>query len=190
MKTLSAKLTGISPLILHNGALANPLNPIVKKIKPMTSKKKKTEEDMQKIMELEWLGSLYTNAKGQIVIPDTMLEATLIGAAKKNRRGKQFQAGVFSNERNFVLDYEGPKEAEKLKDDENFQLDVMVRVQQNKVLRRRPIFHNWGVTVSIKYDETQVSVGDVIEALEIAGSVVGFGDWRPKFGRFDVEILK
>lgn len=190
MKTLKAKLTGIAPLIMHNGDLANPLNPIVQQMKPIQSKRKKTEDDLRKLMELEWAGSLYVNEDKQLIIPDTMLEATLLKAAKKNRRGPQFQAGVFSDGRSFVLDHDGPKDIDKMKDDEKFQFDTMVRVQQAKVLRRRPIFKNWSVTVAIKYDPEQVSKSDVIEALKIAGSVVGFGDWRPKFGRFDVEILK
>jgi hypothetical protein len=37
------------------------------------------------------------------------------------------------------------------------------------------------------FNDELVNQSEVLELLRIAGEQVGLGDWRPKFGRFDVE---
>ena len=40
------------------------------------------------------------------------------------------------------------------------------------------------------YDQNQLQREDIIEAAESAGLMVGFGDWRPRFGKFEVtEVI-
>ena len=41
--TLTYKITGDAPLIMHNGDLANPLSKAAKALKQVTGKKKKTD---------------------------------------------------------------------------------------------------------------------------------------------------
>ena len=47
-------LEGASPLLMHNGALADPLNFWAKKMKEITAKQKKTDADHEEIGRLEW----------------------------------------------------------------------------------------------------------------------------------------
>ena len=53
MATIKLKLTGINRMLMHNGRLANPLNPYSKAKSKLTAKRKKTEEDLIQIMSVE-----------------------------------------------------------------------------------------------------------------------------------------
>jgi hypothetical protein len=58
-KTLTYRITGDAPLIMHNGALANPLSAASKALKQVTSKKKKTDADFERMAEIEFKAGLY-----------------------------------------------------------------------------------------------------------------------------------
>jgi hypothetical protein len=53
------KLTGIRPLIMHNGRMADPLDPMAKKLKKLSGERKKTDATHEKMAEIEWEASLY-----------------------------------------------------------------------------------------------------------------------------------
>ena len=59
MKTLRVTWKGITPLIMHSCKCVNPLHPIAKELKKYTSKKNKTEEDLNIISDLEWKAGAY-----------------------------------------------------------------------------------------------------------------------------------
>src|SRR5512147_548873 len=99
------KLTGVVPLLMHNGQLANPINPIVKDIKKISGKRDKTEADLEELARLEWYGSLYLD-EGRPCIPGEVLEATFLAGSKKKKKGPQAKAGVFCDQ-NFPLVYNG-----------------------------------------------------------------------------------
>ena len=52
-------ITGTAPLLMHNGRLANPLDPSTQALKSLTSKRKKTDDDLFDIARAEFLGGLY-----------------------------------------------------------------------------------------------------------------------------------
>jgi len=182
-KTYTVK--GIAPLLMHNGQMVNPLNPLVKEIKKISSKRKKTDDDHAELSRLEFQASLYVNSAGEYIIPAEMIEATLINGAKKRKLGTKFKSAVFV-ENDGKLDYEGPKEWEKRLKDPNCVNISKVRVQQNSVMRTRPQFNVWGTTFTVLYDPELVDASDLDNAVADAGRQCGFGDWRPRFGRFTV----
>ena len=77
MKKLRITLRGTSPLIEHSPKCVNPLHPIAKEMKSYTSKRKKTEEDLQKISDLEWEAGVYWDDNIGLVIPNECLAATV-----------------------------------------------------------------------------------------------------------------
>ena len=51
-------IRGIAPLLMHNGQLANPLNPLAKEMKKVTSVRTKTDEHHLELQRLEFLAGL------------------------------------------------------------------------------------------------------------------------------------
>jgi hypothetical protein len=65
-----------------------------------------------------------------------------------------------------------------------------VRVGQAKVMRTRCKIDEGATTVEVRFNDELLNVSEVKRILEVAGEQVGLLDWRPRFGRFNVEILK
>lgn len=82
IETLKFRCVGFAPLLMHNGAMANPLNPRVKEMKAITSLRKKTDENHLELQRLEFAASLYLDAKGRVIIPSSNIEGTLVEGAK------------------------------------------------------------------------------------------------------------
>ena len=98
MKQIKVKLTGLRPLIMHNGLMADPTNPYTVAIKKITAKgsKKMTIHDHQERDRLEWEAGLYwSEAEGGMVMPSDNIERCIQEGAKKSRLGKDFAAAVF-----------------------------------------------------------------------------------------------
>ena len=194
MKELKVRLTGIRPLVMHNGLLADPTNPYVRAIKKITSKgtKKMTDADYIERDRLEWEGGLYWSDEiGGIAIPSDNLERCIQEGAKKNRLGKDFAAAVFVQEPEVAVSHRlSGKDNEAIRSDSGYTLRKGVKVQLSRIIRIRPMVPSgWSVTFTVEFDDTIVNKQSVVQALPEAGALVGLGDWRPKFGRFSVEVL-
>ena len=186
-KQTTVRLNGVAPLIQHNGLLADPMNSGVQALKKISGKRSKTEADFEEMARLEFQGSLYYGENGP-VIPGRVLEACIINGAKKSRDGLVAKAAVFVDSNPDLL-YDGPKTREELWADENFRLVVPVVVSRARIMRTRPIFNVWCVEFIVNYDDKQTNVKDVVKWLEAAGVQVGMGDWRPRYGRFEVKVI-
>jgi hypothetical protein len=184
---VSYKLTSSAPLIMHNGQLSDPLNKWSKLQKPITAKRKKTDADYEEMAHLEFLGSLYMDENGP-VLPADVIDALIINGAKKSNEGMVAKSGCYSDN-HAKLEYEGPRTASELWNDETFHFVKGVKVGMARVQRTRPIFHNWSVVINLNIEDTMVNVARVDEWLTAAGTQVGICDWRPKYGRFTAERL-
>jgi len=51
------------PLVMHNGRLADQLNPLAKRLKSLAAKRKKSDDDLMEIQRVEWEGGLYYDPK-------------------------------------------------------------------------------------------------------------------------------
>lgn len=181
------KIQGISPLIMHNGQLADPLNPFSKQLKEITGKRKKTDADHEAMSKIEWFGGLYVNDDKRPVVPGTNIEAMLIEAGKKVRMGDAFKAGVICDG-DWPVDYDGPKAAEELwnKAGGKFTDRRGCVVGQSRVMRTRPIFRKWGLAFTINFLPDLLNLKDVRQAVTTAGRIIGLCDYTPKFGRFEL----
>lgn len=190
MENVKFRLTGVAPLVMHNGRLADPLDYYTRKIKEVSSKRNKVDADHEEMAKLEWFGSLYLH-DGIPCIPSYVMEATLIGkggAARKMKQGKQAAAALIV-ENDAILEYDGPANLEELYANEHFRLRTKVNVQSASVIRTRPIFFPWSAEVEILYLPEMLNREMIIQWMSVAGAESGFMDWRPKFGRFTAELL-
>jgi len=187
---LKFKLKGVAPLLMHSDRYSNPLDPLTKKHKQLTSKRKKTDEDQIAILHSEWLGSLYLDEKENVYIPGYVVEAMLGEAAKMQKLGRQFKRGATVIEDKCSFKYNGPKDVGKLWENPSFRDIRGVRVTQSKIMRCRPKFEDWETEFSVAYHPSMLSEHDVERIVKDAGEFVGLCDYRPKFGRFEAARAK
>lgn len=190
METLRFRITSESPLVMHNRRLADPLDKWARAIKEISGKRKKTDDDHMEMARLEFCGGLYLS-DGKPCIPAYIIERALVGKggpARRVRKGVQAAAGLVAI-KDAVLEYEGPTDVEEMWADEKFRLRSSVTVQSSRIMRTRPIFHEWAAEVEVMYNPGLINRSDVVSWMKVLGEEIGIMDWRPKFGRFTVEVL-
>lgn len=199
MNELKYRLTGMTPLICHNARLSNPLDRIVRQMKEVSGKRGKTEDDLERLAELEFAGSLYIDPKTEApAVPDTMLFAVVLGGARKFKEGKLVEAGVAFPRRYYPIEYDGPKDWKELyqytngsNGDRPFVDQRMVTVSRSKVLRTRPIFEEWAIEVEMLANPEVIDADQVLKWWERAGTLARIGDARVLgYGSFTAEQVE
>lgn len=190
-ETLSARLTSESPLIMQADTLADPLHPLTREYKIITSKKTKTDADHVEMGRIEFQGGLYIDETGPYLPSDYPFKA-LVESARMNKAGKTIERGVFILQDRFSLQYDGPRSLEALLAAKLFHYrKTVVLNKKSRTIRVRPIFRNWVMDIELVYDPTIANRAAILEALDRAGRYIGIGNRRPNlggsFGRFSVE---
>lgn len=185
---LTLDITGTAPLLMHNARLADPLDSMARNLKKVTSKLKKSEDDHLEMARLEFLGGLYHDAEAGPYIPGDNIFAVLVAAGRKRKLGKKVTEGMFVTSGVNRLDYKGPRTPSELWDDGNFMHRASVKVGMQRVNRTRPRFIGWSASASLHLDAEVLDLDDLRDIVEIAGRLVGLGDWRPRFGRFEGAV--
>jgi hypothetical protein len=65
-----------------------------------------------------------------------------------------------------------------------------VIINRSRVSRYRPRWDEWGLEFTVKILDAQFAPEVVKEILEYGGAAIGIGDYRPKFGRFEVTSFE
>lgn len=180
-------LRGTHGLLCHNARLANPLDPIVRQIKTISSKRKKTDEDFERIARLEFEGGLYFDDTGPF-IPGANIEKCLVEGARVTKQGKQVERGLFVEDDEVPLIYEGPRSVEDLWANENFRSMMSVKVGTNRIMRCRPIFKGWLLEATAEVDGGLLNLDSLQAIANDAGSMIGLGDNRPRYGRYEAIV--
>lgn len=186
MYTVSAKITGIAPLLQHRFPMPD-LATMSKGGQQVTGAKDYTEE---------WREYFYANSEGEIFQPASHIEGAMIRAAvnfKIQGKGRKtyrdlFRAAVFVTpdeipHNGFTVPDELDTDADK-----PLYLDMRpVVVQRARVVRIRPAFKaGWELEFTIEVIDDQIAPELVHDVLALAGKTSGIGDHRPRFGRFSV----
>lgn len=189
MQKLTFTISGVAPLLMHNGRLADQSDPYTRQMKEISAKRKKVDSDFEEMGRLEFLGSLYLNEDNEPCIPSFVFEACLIGrggAARKEKMGKEAAAALWVVE-DAPLIYDGPRNPDELWKDKKFVSRALVRVGQARVTRTRPIFKEWKAEFVVEFNPELLNEESVRRWVEVASEQVGLCDWRPRFGRFEVD---
>lgn len=182
-------MNGTTPLIEHSPKCVNPLHPISKQMKELTSKRKKTEEDLQKISDLEWEAGVYWDDNIGLVVPNECLAATFLEGAKMNKNGSAFQKYVQVVDAMAPLDIGETQSYEKMKTDPRYRDVRSVCVMRARVIRTRPRFNTWRTTFDLMYDESKIDPDVIALAIENAGNYVGLCEMRKMgYGRFAATV--
>lgn len=189
MKKISLKIEGTQPLMLNNPQTVNPFNEYTKALKPLTSKRKKTDDDYVQIYRLQFEASLYVK-NGVYIIPGEHFWKSVCTAAKEQKMGKKFEQSFFIAE-DSVLDFPEKKLSVDELYEEKSHVDIRdAGIKDNRIPACRAIFSEWKTTVECYFDDTQIDYNDVLRFFEIAGLRYGIGTYRQKYGRFSIKEIK
>ena len=189
MKSIAIEIKGKSPMLMHSDRFANPLDPLTKAHKELTGKRKKTDDDQIAIAKSEFIGGCYWNARTGFFMPAQNLDSCLIAAAKLQKLGVKFKQGVQVLEDELPLIGFEKLTPEKLWEKPDYIDARGVKVGMAKIIRYRPIFRQWSLNATVMVNEDVVNISEVKKAITDAGALIGLGDYRPRFGRFNVEFV-
>lgn len=191
MKKLHIILKGLNTLLMHSPKTVNPLHPLSLELKKYTGKRKKTEDDLQKIAELEWEAGLYYDEANGLHIPVECIAKTLENGAKLFKAGKDIQRYVQFTSAVAPLDIGVPFVLDKMRHDMKYFDVRSVAVMRARVIRTRPRFDVWRCEFDILYDETHIDVDIIARAFENGGQYVGLCEARTLgYGRFATVITE
>ena len=172
MKIINATIKGIVPMLMHSPS----------GIKDESTKKQSGKQDYTKEAET----ALYKNPDGSIYFPSTWIEGTLKKASTNFKipgRGKKTYKDLMLS--SVIIDPENIPLISK-----GYEVDArVVKVGQSRIIRYRPIFKKWEAIFTINVLDDQIDHSALKEILEYAGKYVGIGDYRPKFGRFEISAF-
>jgi hypothetical protein len=176
---------------MHNGRLANPLDPYVVELKKYTGKRKKTDEDLARIMELELRGGVYETDDGLMGLPVENVWSSFHEAAKAFKRGKDLERSLIPSTDVVPIHIQGELVSadEFVKNPDHCDYRSVV-VSGRRVMRARPLVSDWEAIIEMELLTDVVDVEVLHPIIGRAGRVVGLGDFRPRYGTFDAEIIK
>lgn len=190
---ITIALQGTSPLLMHNPRMVDPDFEISREISKLTAKRQKTEEDRREIERLEWYGGLYVeamNGSGPTVVqPTSKPRKAIIEAARIYRLGKQVERSLLFSAIYVPLAYTGPRDINKLWESGQFVSRLSVGIGNKRVMRVRPQFYPWAMTVTGIFLPEAMDADDLVRCVEIAGRAIGIGDNRVNgYGRFTAQV--
>lgn len=203
LSSLRVRLTGVSPLLMHNSNLVDPTNPFVIQMKKITSKgtKKMTPNDCTELAFLEAEGGSYYDPEVGYYIPTDNVHRMIRDGATENRNGEKVKAAVLIKS---LTGDEGRIKIKGVKLPKDFSEIRAAGLENNKFLLKRvaklpkgphvvrtrlQVPPGWQLDVEIDYNAAIIGEADLSDALMKAGLLKGLGDWRPRHGRFAVEKL-
>jgi len=183
------EIVGTQPLLMHNPRLVDSQDPIVQQIKALTSKKKKTESDVHQIEKLEWYGGIYADEAG-VYMPTSSVRKSLINTARMSKLGKAVERTILLEGTSVALTYDGPEDIDELYADKTYHSRLAVGVGQKRVMRVRPKFPRWALSVDgVFIDDAGLTFSELERIVELAGQAEGIGDGRAiGYGRFAGKV--
>lgn len=194
--TMSVEISGITPMILHNGRTANPLDSYAKKMKALTSKRNKTEEDIEELLLVQWESGLYWNDEIGLYMPSENLYAAFYKSAKKFKLGVKCSAVSFPEPLGYPILTPNHKNFNALKADPTNKFVKTVVVQKSKTISCRPIFNVWDLNFELEFETTTIDANEIKTILCAMAQRVGLGVWTPgspkpgTHGKFIIKSMK
>src|SRR3990167_9355431 len=112
---ITITLTGASPLLMHNPRMVDPEFELNRQIKALTSKRKKTDDDLQSIERMGGrAGSITPGGEGPPAITHrtSKVRKCLINTGRISKMGKMVERAVSFGALDEPLIYEGPKDVD------------------------------------------------------------------------------
>jgi hypothetical protein len=182
-------LVGTAPLLMHGNGLADPISDDAKRMKRISAKRVKTDEDHIAMRRIEFESGLYLDPEAGPYLPGPNIAKALLNAAKIRRQGPKIERGLILVSPVNPLQYDGPRDVSGLWSNPAFRHVVPAKLNgKATVMRCRPIFAEWSCTATALINPSVLSIEELAEIASDAGQMIGVGDWRPWHGRFDAVV--
>jgi hypothetical protein len=191
-ESVGVRWIGLRPMLMNNGRGVDRLNPLVKELSELNTKRSKdfSDADFERRDWLQWHIAIY-ESEGRLMVPTENIEQVIVRGAQKARQGKQFQAACFVATPTVWVKHDGPNDIEQLYDLPQYKLRVAVVINKTRVMKVRVMVPTpWSIEFTVEFDRTVIKNKEaVLTAMRNGGALIGLNDWRPKYGRFLVEEL-
>ncbi len=186
------ELTGTRPMLMHSSRLANPLDQYTRVLKPLTKKRNKTDEDLFRIMKTEARGGCWETEDHKLGMPNENVFACIREAARAFKRGKDIERGMWFEDIVEPILINGELvDCDKFLEEPTAIYYKSVVISGRRVMRARPkIPTGWTSSHAFELLPDVLDTRDIEPILERAGLLVGLGDRRPIYGRFDAKLTE
>lgn len=194
IQTARITITGLNYLLTNNPQTVDPFNRYSKAKKVITNKRTaKTEDDLIELGNIETESKIYFDDELGVYAPTRwMTEAICTAAFRIVKVGKdKMRGGVFAVDEKAKLNYIGMEKVKTITDvvmNPEFRHRAMLPQGQVRVAKDFPIFKKWSFATDIEFDDTVVDFEGLKRIAEYTSMYVGFGDFRPTFGRGKAEV--
>jgi hypothetical protein len=188
------KITGINYLLQNNPQTVDPFNKFSKMMKVITKKRTgKTEDDLIELGNIETESKIYFDDELGVYVPTRWLtEAICTGAFGVIKVGKdKMRGGIFPTDDKAKLTYKEMSKVKTIADvvgNPTFRHRALLPQGQVRIPKDFPIFKEWSFEAGIEFDDTVVDFNGLKSVAERTARYVGFGDFRPTFGRATAEV--
>jgi len=189
MQTLSAKFTGVSPLLQANPQGVSRSFPATRRMKEINSKKtRRTDADYAELADLEVASRVYWDDEIGVYAPTRWVAEAIAKkafAVMKISKGAT-RGALFMSADKVPLNYRGKDGVKKIEDvvkNPAFRHAMILPQGQIRVEKNSPIFHDWNFSTQMEFDDKTFDKRDLQRTIEETAHYVGFGDFRPTFGR-------
>lgn len=189
---IKVTLLGTKAMLQHNERLSNPVDPYTRELKKITSKRKKTDEDLIRIMQIEARGGCWEDEAGYVGIKTSALYRAILDSARQDKLGKQIERGLRFEEKVERLTMHDGRQY--LCDDylsNPAHIDYRgVKIGKSRTMRSRPIISSgWRATCEFDLLLDVLDLDMLVPSIDRAGELFGIGDGRVLgYGKFKAEV--
>ena len=196
IETVSFEVRGLpgGQLLLNNPQTVDPLNEYSKAAKEITSRKKKSDADHLKLREIETEAKCFWDDTLGVYIPSRWITASIANSAFATAKiaKAKIRSSVFPTEERIKLHYEGEREIAAVSQvyGNGHYITQNLKQGQVSVTKCHPAFNGWSFKTQLEIDTEILNFSDIKRIAEYASRYVGWGDFRPTYGRADVVLSK
>lgn len=194
MRNATVTITGTTPLLQNCPQTVDRFNSYAKAMKQINAKgTRRTDDDYLELRDLEMESKLYFDDTIGVYVPSGWLAEAVATAAfrvakisKANIRG-----AMFVGDDKIKLNYRDSAKVKKPADivgNAAFRQMLTLPQGQVRVVKAFPIFHAWSFSTGVEFDDKIIDPDSLTRIVEHTSRYVGFGDFRPKFGRATAEV--
>ena len=190
------QIAGINYLLQNNPQTVDPFNRFSKAMKAITAKRTgKTEDDLLELGDIETESKLYFDDELGVYVPTRWVtEALCRGAFGVVKIGKdKMRGGIFATTEKAALSYAGREKVKTITDvvkNPMFRHRALLPQGQVRVPKDFPIFKGWSFDTVIEFDDTVIDFTSLARVATHTSMYVGYGDFRPTFGRAHAEVTR